>query len=289
MQGSQRSDREPISSPHNPKIKLVRRLLENRGFRYEYGAYVIEGARLVDEAIAASIDLEFVLFALDFEEREPGRRLLQKVRDSGVPLIPVAQGILSRLADTVTSQGILAVARITMQDAETLIGCSIGELPLILVCDEIKDPGNLGTILRSAWGFGVSLVVLPEGCVDLYNPKVVRSAMGAIFHVPVAIFEKSTIEAIRWLRAHGIAILASSPHARRYCHQYDFVRPVAIVLGNEAWGISQEIAEASDDIVAIPMPGGSESLNVAVATSIVLYEAAKQRLVRGERLCYNSV
>ncbi|HHY47121.1 MAG TPA: RNA methyltransferase [Firmicutes bacterium] len=281
-------DREPLRSLHNSRIRLAKGLMVSRERRYELRKFVIEGTRLVEEALKAGIDLEFIMYASDRGQDGGVMSLLEAASDLGVPIVPVVPELMNRISDTATSQGVIAVGNMPPAGVGAILEIPLEKAPLVLVCDQLRDPGNLGTILRSAWAFGASGAILTAGTCDLYNPKVLRATMGASFHMPVAQSDQPAGEVLREAKNQGFTVVATSARAPLYCHEYDFVRPAVIAIGNEAWGISQQTAEVADDLVSIPMPGRAESLNAAVAASIILYEAAKQRLVRGMQLCYNS-
>lgn len=146
----------------------------------------------------------------------------------------------------------------------------------IIILDEIQDPGNMGTIIRTADAFGASGVVLTPNCVDIYNPKVVRSTMGSLFHIPIAQVEDK-IQLIEELKNKHVKIYATSLESANYVYDIDFRRDFALVIGNESKGISQQILDLADNIVKIPIMGNAESLNAAIASSIIMYETVRQR------------
>ena len=174
-------------------------------------------------------------------------------------------------------EGLLALAP---QVRRTLADLRVPAQPLLLVAEAIEKPGNLGTILRSADAAGVHAVIVCDRCTDVNNPNVVRASLGALFSVPVA--EAGSPETLAWLRARGIQVLAATPHADREYTDADLVRGVAIVVGAEQYGLSSLWRQQADVQVKIPMLGQSDSLNVAAATTILLYEAVRQRRARGK-------
>lgn len=190
----------------------------------------------------------------------------------GVAITRVTSQVMRSLTDTVTPQGVVAVVE--------LPEVSIDELApgadLVLVLAEVRDPGNAGTLVRSAAAAGASLVVFTKGAVDPFAPKTVRGAAGAIFHVPV-VSGPDLAEVVDTLRRHGLSLVGAAAGEGRPLDEVDLTARVALVLGNEAWGIGDTASESLDEIVSIPMPGDAESLNVGIAGSILLFEAVRQR------------
>jgi len=258
-----------ITSTQNQKIKNIRALLTDRGTRQKEGLYVVEGVRSIEEAASSGLQLDLVLYSSQLSER--GNALLEQLRNRGVPIEEVQAQILENLSDTETSQGILAVLPIPA-----------AVLPiswdLILVLDRLRDPGNLGTILRSSAASGVQAVVLTPSTTDPFAPKVVRAAMGAQFYLPiVSMTWPEIIEACRKRKPSPAAILVADSAGGMPCWQTDLKQPTALVIGSEADGPQPEAYQAADALLHIPMPGRAESLNAAVAASILLYEIARQR------------
>lgn len=233
----------------NPQIQRLRRLLGRRSSRLEEAAFVVEGATLIGEAVAAgwAIEAEFVA---------PGGRPV-----SDAPIHDLAAGVLERVASTERPQPNLAI--VAMPAPGQLAG------DLIVVADQLGDPGNLGTILRSAEAAGVDAVVLTPGSVDPYNPKVVRASAGALFHVPVV---AATIPDVG---AAGFRLLGTSSHLGDPHTSTDWSGRLALVLGNEAHGLPDDAPV--DAWVRIEHQGRAESLNVAMAATVLLFEAARAR------------
>ena len=259
-----------ITSTRNPKVQWVRSLQSQAKARRQANAFVIEGVRLVEEALSASITTQLVFFSEDLNQR--GIRLVTGYQEQGVQVEQVSVDVLKAASDTDTPQGILAVL-------------PIQPLPLpeppdfVLVLDGIRDPGNLGTILRTATGAGVQAVLLAGGTADPYSPKVVRSAMGAHFKLAFRDMEWSEVEA--YLGGKGVSrspniYLADSGGGHVYT-QADFKSPLALIVGSEAAGAGGEAHRLAGTRIHIPMPGKSESLNAAVATGILLFEVVRQR------------
>ncbi len=256
-----------LSSPQNAKIKLVRAMLGRPKERREAGAFLAEGVRLVEEALVAGWPIRFVLHSPDISER--GARLVGELKQRGAPVELVDGVLLQSLSETETSQGILAVL-------------DEHELPLpaapdfLLIPDSVRDPGNLGTLLRSAEAAGVQAVLLPPETTDAFSPKVVRAGMGAHFRLPIRTASWAAIT----------VLLGAMPPARQVylaemggasCWEADFKAPLALIIGGEAAGATQAARELATRLVSIPMLGGTESLNAAVAGSILMFEVLRQR------------
>lgn len=241
---------EPLGFRH-PEIQRLRRLLGRRSARHDEGAFVVEGSGLLAEAIAGGWEVETVYLDADADVG---------AIPATVPVRRLGRGVLARVATTKTPQGTLAVVRVRTAALR-------GDESLLLVADGIADPGNLGTMLRSAEAAGVEAVVTTAGTVDAMNPKVVRASAGAIFHVPVV---AAGLDA---LRVHGMLLVGTSSHRGVPYHEADWTSaPLAIVMGSEAHGLADD---APIDIwVTIPHHGRAESLNVAMAATLLCFHAA---------------
>lgn len=215
----------------------------------------------------------FVFFTPDLSESQRGRELLAVIEDLPGECFVVTDKVMEALSDTVSPQGILAVV--------PFMELPLPENPwLTLVVDRVRDPGNLGTILRSAEAAGVSQVILTPATVDVYSPKVVRGAMGAHFYLPMAI-RVSWSEMAEALGDRQI-LLAEAKGDKVY-YEVDWTKPSALIVGGEAEGASQEAERLATERVVIPIQGKAESLNVAVAASVILFEAARQRGIQQNR------
>lgn len=245
------------------KLRLVKNLLEKRKARRKEQRFVVEGPHLVEEAGSA---IDFVVYS----QRLP---ILEKLKGQGVECYKVSRERFAELSEVETPQGILAVVK--EQDFELRDALQSAN-PLVVLCAGVQDPGNLGTIIRSADAVGASGVVLARGTVDLYNPKVIRSTMGSMFHLPVVQSDDAR-ESIQYLKQRKIRILATDMAASQEYYSADFKSPCAILVGNEGAGLDKEIIQLADEVVKIPMPGKAESLNVGISTAVVLYEALRQR------------
>ncbi|MFQ6014566.1 MAG: TrmH family RNA methyltransferase [Anaerolineae bacterium] len=252
-----------ITSTANEKVKYARSLLRRR-VRQQERHFVIEGARLIQEALRAGVQPALVFYVRAWaEDPDKGRLLASLTTNSFL----VSEGVMKFLSPTVTPQGLLAVLPFVEIPLPH-------ELSLVLVVDGLRDPGNLGTILRSAEAAGVDEVITTHGTVDLYNPKVVRGAMGAHFRLPVATDQSwSEIEE----KLKGWPVVLADPGAAKPYYEVDWTVPTALIIGGEAYGPGAEATRLADAAVTIPMHGATESLNAAMAASIILFEAARQR------------
>jgi TrmH family RNA methyltransferase len=261
-----------ISSTNNPKVVGAVRL-RKRAFRDEDRRFLVEGAQGVREALAAeppAIDALFV----DDELHE----LAIRARERGVDVVHTAGAVMDRLTSTVTPQGIVGVAGYidVALHAVPPTGCAV-------VLHEVRDPGNAGTIVRSADAAGAAAVVFGAASVDVYNPKTVRACAGSLFHLPI-VRDVPTDQAIDALRSTGHRILAMDAHGSNSLYTTDVSGPVAFVFGNEARGLPQELVASADATVRVPHGGAAESLNLAAAATICLFEHARRRGSKGESL-----
>ncbi|NEW09816.1 RNA methyltransferase [Paenibacillus sp. SYP-B3998] len=257
-----------IMSVQNARVKEWAQLLERRG-REKQGKYLIEGFHLVEEALRAEAPVETIVYSL--EKGLPDG--LSALAPETMEWIGVSQAVLEKCSDTQTPQGIMAVVAKPSLDLDELLS---GEYDLAVVLDGVQDPGNLGTIIRSADAVGANAVVLGRGTVDLYNPKTIRSTMGSMYHLPIV--EADLLELLPRARKRGVRLVTTSLQAQCSCYDTDLRQPTWLILGNEAKGVSPEVAAQSDVQVIIPMQGKAESLNVAMAATVLLFEASRQRL-----------
>ncbi|MDX9992168.1 MAG: RNA methyltransferase [Anaerolineales bacterium] len=253
-----------ITSAQNPKLKLVRALAGRPKDRREAGAFLAEGARLVEEALAAGWPIRFALYAQGLAERPA--QIVETLARSGVEVESVEARLFNAVSETETSQGILAVLELS-----SLPGPASPTFTLIL--DQIRDPGNLGTLLRSAQAAGVGLVLIPPETSDPFAPKVVRAGMGAHFRLPIL---RANWTEIRARLSKTPVYLAETENAVA-CWQVDFKPALALIVGSEAEGASPQARALAAQNVVVPMPGGMESLNAAVAGSVLMFEVVRQR------------
>ncbi|MFQ6132803.1 MAG: TrmH family RNA methyltransferase [Armatimonadota bacterium] len=263
-----------LTSLRNPQVRLCRALAQ-RKIRDREGKFVLEGVRLLEEALAAGVELERAFCCPALARTERARRLARRLADAA-DLVEVSEEVFRTLSDTTSPQGLLAIAR---RPDVRLADLKLGQRVLLLAVEDVRDPGNLGTIIRSADAARATAVVLCGSCVDPTNPKVVRSTMGSLFHVPVVV-EPDVGNLAQWATRNGIELLAASMQGVRFCHETGLPQRLGFLVGGEAHGLSRKAREAAAGTVSIPMPGHAESLNVAVAAGILLYEAVRQQSQR---------
>jgi TrmH family RNA methyltransferase len=246
------------------KMRLVRNLLEKRRARRKEECFVVEGPHLVEEAAG---QIKFAIYA----ER---LTILAKLEELGVECLKVSKKQFAEISEVEAPQGILAVVKQSKFELKDILKSSN---PLIVFCVEVQDPGNLGTIIRTADAVGAAGVILSKGTVDLYNSKVIRSTMGSLFHLPIVEVDDAA-KTIEQLKKKQIRIIAADINSPDDYFAAEMAGPSAILVGNEGAGLPKEIVELSDLAVKIPMPGRAESLNVGVSTAVLLYEALRQRM-----------
>jgi len=261
-----------ITSAGNRYVKLARSLKE-KSWRQKRALYLIEGMHLLQEAWQTGAQLEVILYTPEFWQVARGRQLLVDLQATGNRCLAVSEKIMQEVSAMVTPPGVVAVAPAK--------GCSLAELlrapaPLLVVAAGIQDPGNLGTIWRTALGAGATGLVLTRGSVDPFSPKVVRAAMGASFRLPVVTGVEPAV-LVRELAADGINMVVADVGASTVLWQADLSGSLALVVGSENRGPGPELLAAASARVGIPLVGPAESLNAAVAAAILLYEAVRQR------------
>ncbi len=255
-----------ITSSSNPKIKQIRSLQSSSRKRREAGLFVIEGVRLTEEALHAGWEINLVLYTDGLSDR--GMHLVKQFTQSGTQVVQVSAHVMQAASDTHTPQGILAT--VSLQESP------IPDPPdFSLVLDGLRDPGNLGTILRTASAAGVQAVFLTEGSVDPFSPKVLRSAMGAHFNLPI--FTSSWEKLTNLVSSSGSAVFLADSSGGLVYTEADFTRPLMLILGSEAEGAGDRARSIKSQRVHIPMPGGGESLNVAVSGGVLMFEVIRQR------------
>ncbi|MCU0486169.1 MAG: RNA methyltransferase [Anaerolineales bacterium] len=253
-----------ITSVQNPKIQWVRKLQNQPRLRREEAVFVVEGVRLVEEALAAGWQASLVLFTQGLSER--GAQVVQGFARLGAQVEQVSSGVMEAISDTQTPQGLLAVVKTRLLPFPE-------RLDFVLVVDGVRDPGNLGTILRTAAAAGVQAVLLPPGNVDAWAPKVLRAAMGAHFRLPL---RSLNWEALNDLLYRLPVYLADAGSGLPYT-QANLCSPLALMVGGEAAGAGQQGQNLASQRIHIPMPGEMESLNAAAAAAVLLFEIVRQR------------
>ena len=256
-----------IESKDNTLFKYTRKLKE-RKHRVKENKYIIEGFRLVQEAFKANCSIDYVVV------NESGKDKLDDYLSEYMDNIKIYQmrnDLFSQLSSTENTQGVIAVSNINN---------SINDIngDFYLLCDKVQDPGNLVTIIRTAHAAGVNSIILTKGTVDIYNDKTIRSTMGSIFYTPI-IYDND-LSLLKKLKDEGFSLVATSLEESKNFFDEDLSGKVILSVGNEGNGISEEIFALADKKVKIPMPGGAESLNVGIATSIILFEKVRQSLYK---------
>jgi RNA methyltransferase, TrmH family len=254
-----------ITSTSNPKIKLVRALQTHARERKSQSAFVAEGVRLLEDAISAGWPMDFILFDQTISER--GQALLETLKGQPAPdVFEISPGLMAEISDTETPQGILAV----MKGATLPLPA---EPSFVILADQVRDPGNLGTMLRTAEAAGADAILLTPGTVDAHSPKVVRAGMGAHFHLP--------IEHKPWHEIHdylkGLPVFLADSKADLNLWDADLRQPCALLIGGEAFGASPMGEETATHRITIPILGRAESLNAAIAAAILMAEVIRQR------------
>lgn len=257
-----------ITSIQNPKIQKIRSLLAQAKERKRSNQFVIDGVRLCEEAMAANWEFETILISENLSDR--GQSLLNWAYEQKISIEHIPVSLMKKISDTENPQGILGVVNQKQHNLPE-------PLDFILICDSIKDPGNLGTILRTADAARVQAVLLSPNCVDVFSPKVVRAGMGAHFHIPIKPSNWEEISAFCKNPAHPLKTFIASADAKSSLWQVDLTQPIAIIIGSEATGPGLEANQIANEKIRIPMPGSSESLNAAIAASIILFEVIRQR------------
>ena len=255
-----------ITSTANAKVKDLIKLQKSAKLRREKKLYTAEGLRMFEEVPVS--DLVSVWVSESFAGKH--RKLLQEKQIR--PEI-LSDTVFAHVSDTKTPQGVLCVLR---QKTYTLAEMLKDRAPLLLVLDGLQDPGNLGTILRTAEAAGVTGIVLSDDCVDLYNPKVIRSTMGSVYRVPF-VYTEDLPAALKQMQEMGITLYAAHLDGQNTYDKEDYLKGTAFLIGNEGNGLKRETTEASDRLIRIPMEGRVESLNAAVAASLLMFEAGRQR------------
>jgi TrmH family RNA methyltransferase len=253
-----------ITSAQNSRIQLVRTLLGRSRERRQNNALVVEGVRLLEEALAAGWTFRFALYSQALGER--GWALLQRLSAAGVETEEVTEQLLTASSDTKSPQGLLAVLELQSLPLPK-------KVDFALILDEIRDPGNLGSLLRSAAAAGVQAVFLTPGSADAFAPKVVRAGMGAHFRLPIHSMDWDAI----YGHLQGLKFILAELEAKQTCWQADLRPGLALIIGGEAEGASPDARRICDERVTIPMAAGTESLNAAAAGAILLFEVRRQR------------
>jgi RNA methyltransferase, TrmH family len=258
-----------LENPRSPRVRAVAKLTK-RSARQETGLFLLEGPQAAREALAYRPDTVLEMFATP-SALERHADLRDAARDAGIEVVFTTEAVLDAMADTVTPQGIVAVARQTPTSVRDVFAASPR---LVAICEEVRDPGNLGTIIRAADAAGADAVILTGRTVDPYNPKVVRATTGSLFHLPVAV-GVDLATAVEKAHAAGVRVVAADVGGDDFLAARALLaEPTAWLFGNEARGLDDEALALADLSLRLPIYGSAESLNLATAASVCLYETA---------------
>ena len=279
---------EKITRLQNPRVKQLVKLRDRRP-RDETGVFLVEGYREIRRALEKGVALQEIYFSPDWFLGENEPALIAQAQAAGATACELTKDVFAKVAYRERPDGLLAVApqwRRALGDLDHLFGAErdraadsptgkIAKAPFLLVVEAIEKPGNLGTILRSADAAGCDAVIVCDPVTDIFNPNVVRASTGVLFSVPLVVEESTRVHA--WLREKGVRSVATTPAAEKIYSEVDLRGPLAVVMGSEQYGLSKFWLENCDTPVRIPMAGQADSLNVAMATIITLFEAVRQR------------
>ncbi len=276
-----------ITSTSNAQIKELAKLQKKSRLRDERRIFLVEGPRMVEEIPKERIERLYI--SESFERKNPAY-----IRELGVPAEVLSDPVFSYVSDTKNPQGILAVVKRLEYTMEDVLGKSASKceeksgekeknpenhqirVPHVIVLDNLQDPGNLGTIFRTAEAAGATGILLSSDSVDVYNPKVIRSTMGAVFRMPF-FYVKDLPAAVKSLSSQGIRTYAAHLNGKNAYDEEDYTKGCAFLIGNEGNGLRDEVSECADCLIRIPMCGKAESLNAAVAAAVLMFEAGRQR------------
>lgn len=262
-----------IESLENSKVKDAC-ALQQKKFRRETGCFLAEGVKLVETALQSGVQVERLFFCRQLSAWERAAQLVATAESMAVQCYEVSERVMRKISTEDNPQAICAVCRIPEYNMKEIIGRAQG---CIIVLDALQDPGNVGTIIRSADAAGCLGVLACSGTVDIFNPKTVRAAMGSSFHLP-CVEMHDTAQAIALLKDAGYIVVYTAADGEYPVHEYDFPAKLAIIIGNEGNGVSEQAAALCDQSLAIPIWGKAESLNASIAASIVIYQYAFKHL-----------
>lgn len=255
-----------ITSTSNPQVKRLLQLQKKSKARNEEGVFVVEGLRMFVEVPQERVEKVYVSETLYNKKKHD-------LNWEEFPLEILSDSVFKHVSDTQTPQGVLCIVKQKKYDLAALLDI---ENPHFMVLDNLQDPGNLGTIVRTAEGAGVDAVFMSKDCVDIYNPKAIRSTMGSIYRMPI-IYIEDTVNLLEILKEKGIKSYAAHLDGKNSYDKEDYRTGTAILIGNEGNGLRDEVSEKADIWVRIPMEGQVESLNAAIAASVFMFEVARQR------------
>lgn len=260
-----------ITSTSNAKVKYLVNLKKKRKERDRENVFLVEGIRMFKEVPSDKLKEIYVSETFYKKEKQTVDQIASK---SGLRAEILSDNVFSHVSDTMTPQGILCVVKQMNYTLDQVL--ENGEIPHLMVLDNLQDPGNLGTIVRTAEGAGVTGIIMSRETVDIYNPKVIRSTMGSIYRMPFY-YAEDLLETLKELKERKISMYAAHLDGKNSYDEEDYKKPCAFLIGNEGNGLRDEIAQAADIYIRIPMCGQVESLNAAIAASVLMFEAARQR------------
>ena len=256
-----------LTSIQNPLVKQARKLHRAKE-RHRQNCLLLEGTNLIEAAIHVDYRLDIIFHTDRWQANHPP--LCRKIADKGLKMQPVSSEVLNAIATTVNPDGVVAIAPRRPQSEPI-----ISQTRLSIAIERLQDPGNLGTIIRSAVATGVTNLWLSPDSVDIHNPKVLRASVGEWFRLPI-VTDRDLAELITQHQQQGIRVIATTSNANKSYWDVDLTRPSLILLGNEGAGLSKELIALADERITIPLANDVESLNVAIATALLLYEAQRQ-------------
>lgn len=259
-----------ITSTANAKVKRLVSLKKKKRLRDEENLFITEGIRMFREVPVDRVREIYLSESFYHKEKKILGQVLGKHR---VQIEILSDQVFACASDTVTPQGVLCLVKRKEYRKREIIE---GDCPFLLVLDNIQDPGNLGTIVRTAEGAGVTGILLSQDCVDMYNPKTIRSTMGSVYRLPFY-YSRNIVEDLEELKKTGICTYAAHLEGKKAYDEENYCGPCAFLIGNEGNGLRAEIMERAQEYIRIPMKGGVESLNAAIAASVLMFEAARQR------------
>ncbi|MCR5186364.1 MAG: RNA methyltransferase [Clostridia bacterium] len=256
-----------ISSKDNELIKHLKRLKEKK-YRDEFGQYIVEGKKMLDEAFNEKVSIKRVVVSESFSLENDISTIEKNITDNSVSII--SDKLFKEVSNVVTNQGVIAIIE---KRAEMPIDFEEG---FYLILDNIQDPGNMGTIIRTLDSLNIKQMIVSSGCVEVYNPKVIRSTMGAIYRVNI-IQVPDLVRVVTDMKENGIKVYATDLNTDKTIYSVNYEN-TALIIGNEANGVEEKVKNIASERIKIPMLGKTESLNAAVATSIILFEAYRNIL-----------
>lgn len=254
-----------IESKENNLFKNTKKLKERKN-RNKSSKYIIEGFRLVQEAFKANVDVDYLIVTEDALDKID-QFLLDYITEE-MKIYKISDNLFKELISTENPQGILAVINMNVMPLQV-------NGSFYLLCDKLQDPGNLGTIIRTSHAAGVQGIILTKGTVDIYNEKTIRSTMGSIFYIPIH-YDDDNLSLVKNLKEDGFNLVVTALDTDKDFFEEDLRGKIILTVGNEGNGVSKEVLDLADTKVKIPMPGNAESLNVAIATSVIMYEKVRQ-------------